>query len=220
MHANGYLNQTRPNRAALTTTIALHALAVVGLFAYNPGIVGDVITYLPIDTITAAPPPPAPPIPRTDVRKPAPRAADPASAEPTRSTATSIAPTAPAWPGLAPLQPIELGNGSGVGVPIEAATPEPVLVAASLDLRATRDLQPPYPPALQRAEVEGAVTVTLKIGIDGRVVDITLVRADDPGFFAATRDWALRHWRFSPATRDGVPVVGSLTKTVRFVIDR
>ena len=218
MQTNGYLNASHPNRAALTTTIALHALALAGLFAYNPAIVGDVVTYLPTYAVPVEPPP-VPPPPRADLKRL--ESKTPPSATPTRST--DVAAEVPRWDDLAPPAPLDLGIGNGSGIIVEPqapSTPEPVFVAAALDMRATRDLQPPYPAALQRAEIEGSVTVSLRIGTDGRVIEVTLVRADDPGFFAATRDWALRHWRFRPATRDGVPVTGTLTKTVRFVIDR
>lgn len=57
------------------------------------------------------------------------------------------------------------------------------------------------------------------VGIDGRVKAVELVSADDPGFAEATRRQALRHWRFRPATRDGVPVESWRTMTVRFRMD-
>ena len=98
------------------------------------------------------------------------------------------------------------------------ADPVPVLTDATMTTRAG-DIQPPYPAAMQRAEIEGSVTVRLDIASDGRVVGVTLVKADDPSFFAATRDWAMKHWRFKPATRDGTAIATTLVKRVVFRID-
>ncbi len=81
------------------------------------------------------------------------------------------------------------------------------------------EMQPPYPPPLQRAEVEGSVTVRVLVGGDGRPRDIVLVRTDDPQFFAAARNWGMRHWRFKPATEDGTAVESWFTLTVRFTME-
>ena len=95
-----------------------------------------------------------------------------------------------------------------------------MLTSASNDPRFARDLHPPYPPGLERLEIERSVTVGVQIGIDERVTAVARVKADDPGFFAATRGWALKRWRFKPATRDGEAVVSWLTRTVQFRIVR
>jgi periplasmic protein TonB len=79
-----------------------------------------------------------------------------------------------------------------------------------------RNAQPPYPPGLQRLDISGSVTVRVLVGTDGRPVRIEMVRADNDGFFSATRDWAMKNWRFTPATRDGVPFEEWRTMTVRF----
>jgi len=96
----------------------------------------------------------------------------------------------------------------------------PVLTEARYDMRFAANQQPPYPAAQQREEIEGNVTVRVKIGTDGRVIAIEPVRATNDAFFASTRDWALRKWRFKPATRDGVAVESWRTMSVRFTIDR
>jgi periplasmic protein TonB len=97
---------------------------------------------------------------------------------------------------------------------------EPVLVNASYDMRFAASQQPPYPAAQQREEIEGSVTVRVRIGTDGRVLAVEPVRASNEAFFTSTRDWALRKWRFKPATKDGVPVESWRTMSIRFTIDR
>jgi periplasmic protein TonB len=97
--------------------------------------------------------------------------------------------------------------------------PMPVLTEARYDMRYAASQQPPYPAAQQREEVEGSVTVRVRIGTDGRVLAVEQVSATNAAFFASTRDWALRKWRFKPATRDGVAVESWRTMSVRFNID-
>jgi len=47
----------------------------------------------------------------------------------------------------------------------------------------------------------------------------THATATDAAFFEATRTQALRHWRFQPATRDGIPVESWRTMTVKFKLE-
>lgn len=93
---------------------------------------------------------------------------------------------------------------------------QPLLVQARPDPRFTGSFQPPYPAAMLRQQMEGAVTVRVTIGTDGRVVDVALVSAADPAFFEATRRQALARWRFLPATRDGIAVPVEKVMTVHF----
>jgi protein TonB len=94
----------------------------------------------------------------------------------------------------------------------------PVLVGARPDPRFARALQPDYPPSERRAEREGRVTVRVLVGIDGRVKQIELVSAASDQFFEATRRQALEKWRFTPATRDGIPEEAWRTMSVTFVL--
>ncbi len=93
---------------------------------------------------------------------------------------------------------------------------QPVAIGARLNPRYAAQLQPEYPPAMLRLNIEGAVTVRVLIGTDGRVKQIEPVRVSDDDFLKATREQALRKWRFTPATRDGVPVESWKEMTVRF----
>jgi periplasmic protein TonB len=102
---------------------------------------------------------------------------------------------------------------------IEPIAP-PIIVGARDDPRYGADRQPPYPPGLERAEIEGKVSVRVLIGIDGRVKEVEPVGIVQAEFFKSTRDWALRKWRFKPATRDGAPYESWVTKTIWFQLDR
>lgn len=215
MHANGYLEQSNRHPASLgaATTIVLGAVAA--MLAYQPQIVErlkDDTTLIQI--VPPKPPEPVDPVePKQQVRQP--QSQQPQSIDPlvkTDTTQTVYVTPLPQPPQL-PQPPLPPG-------PETIAPRQPVLIAAAIDGRRSGDLQPPYPAGLERAEVEGSVTVRVEVGIDGRVTAVELIRASDPGFFDATRETALRKWRFKPATRDGVPFSSWVTKTVTFRILR
>ena len=65
---------------------------------------------------------------------------------------------------------------------------------------------------------EGKVVVRVLVGIDGRVTQVELLSAAS-NTFAATRKQALSKWRFTPATRDGVPQEDSRSVAVTFVLN-
>jgi len=113
--------------------------------------------------------------------------------------------------------PGPVGPVSGGTVPFDPPPP-PVMVGPSVDPRFADALQPPYPPAEIRRGTEGSVTARVLIGADGRVKAIDIVKSPSEGLSEATRRQALSRWRFKPATRDGVPVEGWKTMTLRFQI--
>lgn len=116
--------------------------------------------------------------------------------------------------------PISLGHGPG---PIVDPTPiklEPIFKSARFNPRYNDVLQPTYPPGMIRNSIEGAVTVKVLIGPDGRVKDVQAIRVDEQEFLVATRKQALGKWRFLPATRDGVAIESWREMTVRFILPK
>lgn len=116
-----------------------------------------------------------------------------------------------------------LSGSGGIGDtirmdPIRIA-PDPVMVGASLNRRYANDFQPPYPVGQLRREREGTVNVRVLVGTDGRVKDIRLIDSPHEDFWSATRKQALGKWRFTPATRDGLPVESWMTLKVLFQIN-
>lgn len=105
-------------------------------------------------------------------------------------------------------------------VPLPKPLPDPVLTKAARDPRYASAFQPLYPPAMQRMEKEGRVSVKVLVGSDGRVKDVQILSASDPAFAEATRRQALKSWRFKPATRDGVPQEEWFTTSVVFRLDQ
>jgi len=76
------------------------------------------------------------------------------------------------------------------------------------------DVAPTYPPIAQQAHVEGLVIIQATIGIDGRVVDATVLRPA-PLFEQAALE-AVRQWRYSPTRLNGEPVEVVMTVTLAF----
>lgn len=69
---------------------------------------------------------------------------------------------------------------------------------------------------MQRQSLEGAGTVRVLVGVDGRPVRVEAVKVDQQAFFNATREWALNHWKFALATRDWIVFQEWRTMTVLF----
>ncbi len=65
--------------------------------------------------------------------------------------------------------------------------------------------QPEYPVSLLKKKIKGDVTISLRIGENGRVYDPAVVKASDPAFGEAALT-AVRLWRFLPRVVAGHPV--------------
>lgn len=208
---NGYTGN-RASPFAVGATIAVH-IAVGGLVYILPP--GTLPTLEPdilwIDPVPATKPPEDKVRPETKKNRPLQRAQqqddriepDTPPLEPTGPTGE----TGEAGPGTG-----DTGTSAGTG-PI---THQPVLVSALPDPNRLRDFQPDYPPAMIRAQIEGFATVRVHISAAGRVETVELVDTNDSAFWKATREQALKRWRFRPATRDGVAVPSERVMTVRF----
>jgi protein TonB len=208
----------RRSPLGLGGTVAVHAL-LVGAFLLIPRQVIDVFT--PAPPITTYPVPADPPPPEPTVEKPV---GQKVPARPERSEKPTVADPLVTLPkGDPPLtgtpdDGVRLDPGPTIALPPVDPPREPVVIDASIDPRARAAFQPDYPGTMIRQGVEGAVTVRMGIGADGRVTDIEKISATDESFWLATRRHALREWRFRPATRDGVPIASTRVLTVRFTL--
>jgi periplasmic protein TonB len=223
MQTNGFLAKPTHSPTSFGLAFVVTGAGLAALLLAKPYIVEKLLD--PPLVVKSLPLPPPPPVRTPEVKQPVVRNTPMMIPQPrVPDTSTPRVPdrsdfTFPPGP-----------TGGDVGPPvtpvvprIEPVTPPvpvPVIIGSQYDTRYLRDQQPPYPAALQREEVEGSVTVRVHIGVDGRVTAIDPVRADHEDFFTATRNWALRHWRFKPATRDGVPIESTRTMSVRFNIQR
>jgi protein TonB len=176
-----------------------------------------------------APPLPEPPTPMTP--DPAPHVTEPETA--VLETAAPIAPgpEVEVDPSQTPspigwsARPDATGLAVGVGrlVPLTPAPPRsatpaqgPVLAVGG-DVRAPvklHDVLPVYPPIARSARAQGVVLLEAIIGKDGLVRNVRVLRSV-PLLDQAAID-AVRQWRYSTPTLNGVPVDVSMTVSVSF----
>jgi periplasmic protein TonB len=214
MQSTNYLDTKTRHPGALATVIAIHAVGISALVMMAP-VVREIIDK-PFEGYNV----PAPPIPPEILPDPTPKVERKTTTvidKPTKKVASKPAEAGPAFtqdPG--PLTGTGSREGLGGGfeiINIDPPARPPVIVGPQFT---GRNAQPPYPPGMQRMNIEGAVTVRVLVGTDGRPVRIEMVRTDQDAFFAATREWGMKNWRFKPATRDGEPFQEWRTMTVRF----
>lgn len=213
--------------AALGTAVALNGGVILLLIFAAPTMIhrdpppGAIVTRnipLPVEPEPVPQPEPkASPEARVVDPSPAPRPPIPEPIVPTGAERRVVA----ADP-LPPLPPTGIygsgGTGTGTG-PVAADPPAPVLTGVRPDPRHADAFQPTYPEAERRIERPGRVVVRVLVGTDGRVKAIERVSATSDSFFEATRRRALSHWRFQPATRDGVAQESWYRMSVTFTID-
>ncbi len=214
--STGFLDAKPRRPGAIVAVVAVYVAGIGGLMMIAPTVVQTFTKPLEGYNVPRSIVPPEP------VSDPAPKtkAKTPLAVDRIERRVESK----PAENGPAPTestQPFEgTGSGDALGggmAAIEIDPPvDPVIVAPRF---VGRNAQPPYPPGMQRLNIEGAVTVRVLVGVDGRPLRIEAVKVDQEAFFAATRNWGMKYWKFAPATRDGAPFAEWRTMTVRFEMD-
>jgi len=209
MHSGGYLdrNVKSASPARLGIVVALHGAAIAALMLAPPEVVPR-IDWKPLNLIQIDDEPPPPPI-----KAPPPtQKANPDNID--QPTSVINIPKTDSNETVFTRNPPDDAHRP---TPVLPPFVEPVHVEASF-VNGT-EIQPDYPPSLARQEIEGVVTVRVLIGTDGRVKAVEQVSATEPEFFEATKRQALRHWRFKPATSDGVAIESWRQMTVRFKLE-
>ena len=214
MRDAGYFERNRISPTGLTLVVAMHAAVITALAMSKMEMpIGEIFTPLPTADYKVPPDPdpvPPPPEPKQQVRPksevtyvqpvvPIPSTNDDLVAEPTND------------PVIFDPGPI----GKAEPKPVDPPKPVPPVRVEAEILRSS-ELQPPYPPAEERAGNEGRVAIGVTIGANGRVTGARKVSATSDAFYRATERHALREWRFKPATVDGRPVESAKTITVHF----
>lgn len=213
------------SRLTVPLSIAAHTAAVVAIVVV-PLLATDALPALregiSYTTITPVVPP-EPPRPRVA------RPPDVAMADP--DAAPLVTPTGiddePAWQ-RDPIATYDTGadviTGFESGADVLAPPPPPA--APEPQARTVRpggqirpptkvhDAAPVYPAIAQSARVQGVVIIQATIGVDGAVVDATVLRSvpllDDAALAA------VRQWRYTPTRLNGEPVAVIMTVTVNF----
>ena len=209
-----YAERRAANPGALGLTIGLNMMAVLALAAWNPSVIRFItggITTIEIPPVDSPPPPPIEKQKQQQkqrIDRPDTKVDTGASADPWIIRDPDPGPIIITGPDTGPIT-----------FPPDPPPVHKVVKRGATMTTSPDDLQPPYPPNLQREGKQGSVAVRVFVGLDGRPRDIVMVRTDDPDFFTAAKIWGLRHWRFKPASEDGVPVEAWFNLTVRFTIN-
>ncbi len=92
--------------------------------------------------------------------------------------------------------------------------------APEIDPKFKRRFQPEYPPTSRRLGEEGSVVLQVLVGPDGAVKDGKVQTSSGfPRLDEAALKHALRAWRFTPGSEDGVPVTAWHSVKVTFKIE-
>jgi protein TonB len=235
-----YSAEHRPPRGGgLTTGISLIVHTVlIALIVIVPVLLDDFLPE-PDRTVRAffvsptgiAPPPPPPPPPAAAARNVSRAPAVPRPAEAPRFVAPVEIPSE-----IVPEAGLDLGVEGGVpggveggvpggvvggivgGLPAEAP-PETKYVRVGGNIKAPkliREAKPEYPMLAQQARVQGFVILEARVGTDGAVQSVKVLRSIPLLDEAAIA--AVQQWRYQPLLLNGTPMPFVLTVTVVFRI--
>ena len=227
------VTQSRSTQPRAWYTLPLSILAhavIVALVVVIPLMATDVLpspaSRLPEFVKVVPPTPPPPPGPP---QPPSQRSSTPAESKAVSVVApTDIAEERPSGP---PSLPGEVGGVPGIGevggvytgvtTPLPPPPPpapapvKPMPVGGLIKYpQKVRDARPIYPPIAVAAKKEGLVLIEAIIATDGTVQNLRVIRSI-PLLDQAALD-AVKQWRFTPSTLNGVPVPVILTITVDF----
>lgn len=206
-----YGDRRRINLPAIVLTITLHVALVGGLLHLQFRAEDKKVVKLISVNLTPEAPPPAPsaeelpdtamtpivaPRPRIEVPRPTP----PIAVTPEIRPVTIAAPPAPAPP-----------------PPVSLAPPS-VIKSDNLAAQMLSGRPPRYPIESRRKREQGTVLLSLTLGTDGSVAEISIARSS--GFDRldkAARD-AVRRWRWAPVKRNGQPVMVRGVVEIPFVL--
>lgn len=175
---------------------------------------------------TTPPAPPTPPKPVVAVTPPAPQKQPPAKAPATPQVQPlaikDTTPSATAPTGVVSQAPQTVAAAPTAEAPSAAAAPAPPgpakIELPSLDARYSDQDATVYPAMSRRLGEEGTTVYSVLIGTDGKAISARLVKSS--GFERldkAAYDTVMRR-RYTPGTRDGVPVALSYNAPITWVL--
>jgi protein TonB len=186
-------------------------------------VLAEMIEAPPPRVEPAAAPSPQPPAARTPAPRPisAPKPETPTApqpltiAEPATSTESpAVLPDAPAPALTVPAAPVARQEAADP----EPSAPRPTLPSTNIDHRFRP--QPPYPQLSVRMGERGVVTLRVMVSKDGSPMSVQISQSSG---YARLDNAAVRTvkdlWRFTPGTREGVPVDMEASVSIRFSID-
>lgn len=227
-HQKGYAGEGKAWAVAIFAAVALNLL----FFGLMPGLVSRLPQEQPSRALTD-------PVRVTTVRPPQPEKSQPApprevktnARTPSQVTPQAMAQSTPR-PDITPL-PLDLNPAlPSTTVALPAPNFKTIALPAvqfqgpfnesDLDTRPVElsGAKPVYPLRARRMRVEGTVTVRFVLTKEGKIQDISIVKADPEGYFEeATLQVVRSAWRFSTGIKGGQPTDTVLVRDIRFKIE-
>ena len=201
----------RLDRTGLGVTVALHALAAVALFSYQPTR-NAFLAAAPIMVDLIAPPKeetkPEPPV---ELPKPKPIAKTPPRIEPLPLlTAAAEAPSPIVAPPPPPAPP----------PPVEVAAAPPVMVAPPIfSADYLNNPKPMYPVLSLRLREQGTVILRVLVNTGGGVDEVQVFKPSGYSRLDSAAQDAVQRWKFVPAKRGAEPVSAWVKIPIPFVLN-
>lgn len=117
-----------------------------------------------------------------------------------------------------PMPAIDLGGGPGITVtvappvaavtpaPVSASSAAPVALGSELSLACPERSAPRYPAEARRLRETGSVLLRVLLDPEGRVAEVQIAQSSRSRTLDEAAVAAVRSWRCTPASRDGVAV--------------
>lgn len=207
-----YGESGRPSWLTIAAIAAGHILLFVLLVTF------DVVTVhrrpqppLVVELLQDKPPPPP------AATKPEPVVPVPAAIVVPKPIVPFVAPTPPAVT-VAETPPPPKAVVVTPPAPTQPAAPTGPVDAGDLSSKMIAGDPPRYPIESRRKREQGTVWLSVLVGTDGRVSDISVARSSGFGRLDDAALAAVRRWRWSPTMRGGVPVMVRGTVDIPFVL--
>jgi protein TonB len=195
-----YGEARKPNWPAIIFIALLHAVLFVGLIKYDIVVIKKKPTTLTVINVNELPPPPVeklPPPPKVVPVEVVPQLVTPPPL---------VQPVAPPPPPIAaPVAPPK-------------PTPSGPVMVGDLDEKLIEGNPPRYPVESRRKKEQGTVQLRLLIGVDGRVVQVSIAQSSGFERLDQAALQAAKSWRWQPMLRDGQPVEVRGIMSIPFVL--
>ncbi len=215
-----------PASAAAAIALATAAFSSFQFLAVAPPPPAPMPALTPALTVVTlanlTPPAPAAPVERPkDVESvPSPPVAPRIVAPPAIVVTQAAAPAITVAEAPAPPVPTAAGPSAGATEPApgpSAPSPAPA-EGGDLSSRMISARPPTYPTESRRLREQGTVTLSVLLATDGRVERLSIARSSGFPRLDRAASVAVRHWRWSPTTRDGQPVLVQGNVVIPFVL--
>lgn len=199
--------------AGLVLVLALHAIALYGLWSYRLIPTPDEVVTLFVETLTE-PPKPAEPKPER-IEKPKP-IEKPRPVEQPQQIVSQAPVVSPAEPVTPPPKPAPVAEAPPAPPPKPAG---PVNLGAELSVVCPERTPPKYPSISRRRGEEGVVTLRVELDEQGQVTRAAVATGSGFPHLDEAALSAVKTWRCAPPRRDGQPVRAIAMQPFKFALE-